>query len=61
MSVMGEGDEVVQARIEGRVEGKLVHVIITNKTISYGPNGGDSNRFRKFKLPQREGVPTVIL
>jgi hypothetical protein len=52
---MGDNDEVVRLRLETRITGKHMHVILTDKSLLYGPNKGKRSQFISHKLPNKEG------
>ncbi len=54
-SFMGKDDEVVLLRIEAQINGKHVHVFLTDKQMLYGANQADSANFISYKLPSKEG------
>lgn len=57
---MGEEDEVVKLRVEARIDKKHMHVVITNKSILYGPNRGSKSQFVSRKLPFKEGIFIIL-
>ena len=56
MSVMGDNDEVVKLRMEARIAGKHMHILLTDKSILYGPNKGNRRQFVAHKLPNKDGI-----